>query len=84
MVYTPPRSTFHHTVWFGLFVPIGCVLIHVVMSLSTALPALYQSLFAIEYRVDCVAVLFLDKSSANISKMYLILIAIGENYVDNI
>ena len=43
MLYTPPRSTFHHTVLSGLFRPISFVLVHVVISLSTALFALYRS-----------------------------------------
>ena len=67
MLYTPPRSTLHHTVLSTHNFPIGCVLMHVVMSLSTALPAtyLYSSLEVAPCVVVWVATLFFDKSSVN-------------------
>ena len=42
MLYTPPRSTLHHIDW-TLDIHIGLALIHVVMSLSTALLAIKSS-----------------------------------------
>lgn len=42
MVYTPPRSTFHHVDLCGDWSPKSSVLIHVAVFLSTALLALYK------------------------------------------
>lgn len=42
MLYTPPRSTFHHVDLYGDWGPISFVLIHVAVFLSTALLALYK------------------------------------------
>lgn len=62
MLYTPLRSTFHHTVFSGELSPISFDLIHVSVFLSTALPAPYSvSLPGLVN--DWVAVLWYDKSS---------------------
>lgn len=39
MLYTPPRSTFHQALMYGVLVPIASVLIQVDVSLSIALLA---------------------------------------------
>ena len=70
MLYTPPRSTFHHTVLSGLVGPIGSVVIHVDTFLSTALPALNKS--CNHASVDWVAFFLKDKSSVK-KKMHYIL-----------
>lgn len=42
-VFTTPRSNLHHTVLSTNNLPIGCVLMHVVVFLSTALAAIKAS-----------------------------------------
>lgn len=60
MLCTSPRSTFHHVVLCGEFVPISCVLIQVVKFLSTAFWASEYGPAAV---IDCEAGLWYDKSS---------------------
>lgn len=40
MMYTPPRSTFHHVCFYGAVGPVASVLVHVAVFLSIALLAL--------------------------------------------
>lgn len=64
MLYTAPKSTFHHVVLSGALRPIAFVLIHVTVFLSTALLASYKRYEDREgYIGDCEATALKDKSS---------------------
>lgn len=57
MLYTPPRSNFHHTVLSGELSPISFVFVHDNAFLSTAFLALLTSGNSHDTRLDCEAAL---------------------------